>query len=77
MNISGTSDYPASVRVSYTTPLSNNNTTQTTNVSSAAQLAYVQDVKINEAKTNIDLIMNADQFEPNYIQFLTNTTNYG
>ncbi len=77
MNISGTSDYPASVRVSYTTPLSNNNTTETTNVSSAAKLATIQAERINEAKASIDLIMNADQFEPNYIEFLTNTTNYG
>ncbi len=77
MNISGTSDYPASVRVSYTTPISNSNTTQTINANSAAELSSVQTERINDAKANIDLIVNADQYPPNYLEVMRNSTSYG
>jgi uncharacterized protein (UPF0333 family) len=77
MNITGTSDYPASVRVSYTTPLSNNNTTLTINANSASELASVQTERINDAKARIDLIVNADQYPPNYVENVTSMTSYG
>ncbi len=77
MNITGTSDYPTSVRVSYTTPLSNNNTTQTINANSASELTSVQTERVNDARARIDLIVNADQYPQNYVETITNTTSYG
>ena len=77
MNITGTSDYPASVRVSYTTPLSNNNTTLTINANSASELASVQAERMNDAKARIDLVVNADQYPSNYVENITSTTSYG
>lgn len=77
MNLSGTSDYPASVRVSYTTPLSGNNTTLTIQANSATELTSVQADRANDARARIDLILDNDLHAPNQEETITNTTSYG
>lgn len=77
MNITGTSDYPATVRVAYTTPLSSNNTTQTLTANNAAELLSIQTERVNEARARIDQVLNADQYPPNHVETVTNTTSYG
>jgi hypothetical protein len=76
MNISGTSDYPATVYAKYTTPTSSNNSTQKITAQSASDLATIRVERANQAKADIDLALSTDQYPPNYKETLTNTTYY-
>ncbi len=77
MNTTGTSDYPASVSVRYTTPLSQNNTTASIATHNASELAKVQTERVNDAKARIDLILSADVYAPNTTEQITGMTSYG
>jgi hypothetical protein len=77
MNTTGFSDYPATVRVSYTTPISNNNTTLTLTAKNATELTSIKAERVNSAKARIDLVLNADQYPSNQVETITNTTAYG
>ena len=76
MNIDGNSDYPASVRVSYTTPLSSDNTTLSLRANSATELASVQAERIRDAQARIDLTLDADKHGPYEVETITNDTVY-
>jgi hypothetical protein len=63
MNITGNSDYPATVYVRYTTPLG----TFTTLIMTAHNAAGLDAVKIertNDAKSRIDLVLDNDKYAP-------------
>ena len=77
MNITGTSDYPATVYARYTTPLSTNNVTATLTANTASELSSIKLERANDAKAKIDIILASDQYPPNYVETLTNTINYG
>jgi hypothetical protein len=77
MNITGASDFPATVYAKYTTPVSANNVTQTLTANNTTELASIKIERANDAKAKIDLILAADQFPANYVETLTNTTSYG
>lgn len=77
MNTTGTSDYPASVYVRYTTPFSTNNVTSTISVHNATELTNVQTERANDAKARIDLVLNADQYSPNAVEQIRAATSYG
>ncbi len=63
MNTTGYSDYPASVKVSYTTP---NGIKETPSLPAkdTVELATVQAERISEAKSQIDMALGLDQYAP-------------
>jgi hypothetical protein len=77
MNITGTSDYPATVYVKYTTPLSSSNTTQTLTAKSTAELESIKIERSNQAKTEIDRIIDNDKYPPSFVETITSATSYG
>ena len=72
MNLNGNSDYPASIRVEYTTPLSSKNKTATLQAKNAEEMSTIESERILEAKGQIDLIIDADQYPPNAVETLAN-----
>ncbi len=77
MNTTGASDYPARVRVRYNTPVSSSNYTVDVYASNATELSNLQTTKINEAKAQIDIILDTDKYPPNFKETVTNTASYG
>jgi hypothetical protein len=63
MNINGDADYPATVYVKYTTP-SGEKKTATITAKNAAELTQVQNERVNEAKAEIDRVIQNDKYPP-------------
>jgi hypothetical protein len=75
MNTSGMSDYPASVKVKYSTP-SGVKETLVIMAKSSTELAQIQAERIAEAKSQIDMALGTDAYPPNFVQTITPERSY-
>lgn len=75
MNTSGISDYPASVKVKYSTP-SGMKETLIIMAKSSSELAQIQAERIAEAKSQIDMALGTDAYPPNFVQTITPERSY-
>ncbi|GAB0174779.1 MAG: hypothetical protein HHAS10_06580 [Candidatus Altimarinota bacterium] len=76
MNTTGYSDYPASVKVKYTTP-NGAKETPTLPAKNISELSVVQNERINEAKSQIDMSLGLDKYPPYYVETITSNKPFG
>jgi hypothetical protein len=76
MNTTGFSDFPASVKVKYTTPTGQKET-PVLPAKDASELAKVQAERISEAKSQIDMSLWQDNYTPYQVVTLTPRKYYG
>lgn len=75
MNISGYSDYPASVSATYTTPAGTRNT-MSIQARSAAKVSALEIDRALEAKAQIDVALSTDNYAPNQMITITPRRTY-